>query len=139
MGGGEKTKSAPTILFCHANAGNIGLRVPNFAKIVERLEANILALDYRGYGYSAGAPSEEGLIEDVLSAWEWFDRPAKAGRIDGHRVFVFGRSLGGAVAIALSSSLRQQGNALPCGLILENTFASIPILVDSLFPMLAFK
>lgn len=136
--GGEKTKTAPTLLFCHANAGNIGLRVPNFAKIVSRLEANIFAFDYRGYGYSEGAPSEEGLIEDVLSSWKWLDAAAKAGRIDGHRVFVFGRSLGGAVAIALAHQMHQQGNALPAGLILENTFASIPMLVDSLFPMLAF-
>lgn len=137
--GGEKTKTATTILFCHANAGNIGLRLPNFAKIVERLEANILAFDYRGYGYSQGAPSEPGLIEDVLSAWGWLDEAAKAGRIDGHKVFVFGRSLGGAVAIALANCMHEQGNALPAGLILENTFASIPMLVDSLFPFLAWK
>lgn len=135
----EKAKTAPTLLFCHANAGNIGLRVPNFAHIVERLEANILAFDYRGYGFSDGQPSEEGLIEDALAAWAWLDEAAKAGRINGQRVFVFARSLGGAVAIALSKSLKDQGNALPCGLILENTFASIPMLVDSLFPWLAFK
>jgi hypothetical protein len=135
--GREKTKTAPTILFCHANAGNIGLRVPNYAQIVDRLEANIFAIDYRGYGFSEGAPSEEGLIEDALTAWRWIEGAVKAGRINGERVFVFGRSLGGAVAIALGDSLRGQGSPLPCGLILENTFASIPMLVDSLFPMLA--
>lgn len=136
--GKEKVKDAPTILFCHANAGNIGLRLPNFASIVERLEANIFALDYRGYGFSEGSPSEEGLIEDALAAWKWLNEAAKADRINGQKVFVFGRSLGGAVAIALSSSLLGQGNPLPCGMILENTFASIPLLVDSLFPFLAF-
>merc|ERR1719350_91207 len=47
---------APTVLFCHANAGNIGLRVPNYVGVVERLGANILALDYRGYGRSEGTP-----------------------------------------------------------------------------------
>lgn len=134
----EKSKTAPTLVFCHANAGNIGLRLPNFAGIVEKLEANIFAFDYRGYGCSEGEPSEPGLIEDSLAAWKWIDDASKAGRINGERVFVFGRSLGGAVAIGLSTSLREQGNALPCGLILENTFASIPMLVDSLFPFLAF-
>lgn len=137
--GKDKTKTAPTYLFCHANAGNIGLRLPNFAKLVERLEANILAFDYRGYGASEGHPFEEGIIEDALAAWRWLDEAAKAGTIDGKRVFVFGRSLGGAVALALSHELHKQGSALPCGLILENTFASIPMLVNSLFPFLAFE
>merc|ERR1719336_1400622 len=45
---GEGSEQAPTILFLHANAGNIGLRVPNFAHIVDKLHANVFALDYRG-------------------------------------------------------------------------------------------
>jgi len=134
-----KAKTAPTILFCHANAGNIGMRVPNFAAIVSKLEANILALDYRGYGRSEGSPTEEGLIEDALTAWRWLRKASDEGRIDGRRVFVFGRSLGGAVAIALTCALQRQSEGAPCGLILENTFASISALVDVMFPILAFK
>merc|ERR1719265_2682937 len=32
---GSNSTQAPTILFCHANAGNIGLRIPNFAQIID--------------------------------------------------------------------------------------------------------
>lgn len=132
--------SAPTVLFCHANAGNIGLRVPNFAQMAGKLEANIFALDYRGYGNSEGTPSEEGLIEDALTAWRWLRTAADKGRIDGQRVFVFGRSLGGAVAVAMARELQRSGDGhLPCGLVLENTFMSISALVDTLFPIIAFK
>jgi len=136
----DKASTSPTVLFCHANAGNIGLRVPNYAQMMEKLEANIFALDYRGYGNSEGEPSEEGLIEDGLCAWQWLQSAAEDGRLDGKRIFVFGRSLGGAVSIALARSLATQSDASvqPCGLILENTFMSISALVDTLFPIIAF-
>eukprot|EP00929_Paragymnodinium_shiwhaense_P106819 TRINITY_DN72569_c0_g1_i1.p1 TRINITY_DN72569_c0_g1~~TRINITY_DN72569_c0_g1_i1.p1 ORF type:complete len:358 (+),score=78.30 TRINITY_DN72569_c0_g1_i1:101-1174(+) len=133
-------EEAPTILFCHANAGNIGLRVPNFAQLVARLEVNILAFDYRGYGLSEGSPTEEGLIEDVLSAWRWLQDAGRDGRVDARKVFIFGRSLGGAVAIALAHELQQRNGeeGMPCGIILENTFTSISGVVDALFPVVAF-
>jgi len=139
MPASEDCSKAPTILFCHANAGNIGLRIPNFAKMVETLQVNIFALDYRGFGNSEGTPSEPGLIEDALSSWEWLQGAAKSGRIDGERIFVFGRSLGGAVSIALAHTLQQRGSPLPKGLLLENTFMSISALVDTLFPFIAYK
>mmetsp|Transcript_92687 Transcript_92687/g.288983 ORF Transcript_92687/g.288983 Transcript_92687/m.288983 type:complete len:335 (-) Transcript_92687:76-1080(-) len=137
---GQDSSRVPTLLFCHANAGNIGLRIPNFVHIVKKLRVNIMALDYRGYGHSEGSPSEEGLIEDALCAWKWLREAGEAGRIDMERVFVFGRSLGGAVAVALAQALQQHGEAkLPCGIILENTFVSVSAMVDALFPIIAYK
>lgn len=137
---GGKASTAPTVLFCHANAGNIGIRVPNFDSIVKELGANVFAFDYRGYGYSEGTPSEEGLIEDALTAWEWLGEASKAGKLDMDKVFIFGRSLGGAVAVALCCALqRRNDKRLPCGILLENTFVSISKLVDALFPIIAYK
>ena len=40
----------------------------------------VFALDYRGFGQSEGTPSEEGLIEDALSAWRWLKKESEAGR-----------------------------------------------------------
>jgi len=139
-GNEEETRSASTLLFCHANAGNIGLRLPNFQQLIERLHMNVLALDYRGFGRSEGTPSEEGLIEDALTAWRWLRQASESGRIDGNRLFVFGRSLGGAVSIALASTLGQRGEGpAPQGLILENTFTSISAVVDAMFPLIAIE
>eukprot|EP00928_Gymnodinium_smaydae_P075637 TRINITY_DN58647_c0_g1_i1.p1 TRINITY_DN58647_c0_g1~~TRINITY_DN58647_c0_g1_i1.p1 ORF type:complete len:341 (+),score=58.89 TRINITY_DN58647_c0_g1_i1:127-1149(+) len=136
----ELTKNAPTFLFCHENAGNIGLRMTNFIAIRNKLQVNILAFDYRGYGHSEGTPSEEGLIEDALTNWRWLSKAVEAGRLNGNKLYVFGRSLGGAVTVALAKTLQDDKAALqPAGLILENTFVSINALVDSLFPILAFK
>lgn len=129
---------APTYLFCHENAGNIGLRLTNFQKMISELKINILAFDYRGYGSSEGQPSEDGLIEDALTAWRWLQTAAAAGVIDSQQLIVNGRSLGGAVAIGLAKALADAGEPLPGGIVLENTFASIASLVDAVFPFLAF-
>lgn len=135
----SSASTAPTLLFCHENAGNIGLRIPNFERMRENLGVNILAIDYRGYGCSEGFPSEEGLIEDALCAWKWLRDKAEKEEIDGENFFVFGRSLGGAVAVALASTLQQREERGPRGVILENTFLSIGEMVDTLFPFIAFK
>lgn len=41
---------APTIIFFHGNAGNIGFRLPNAKALYDHCKANILMVDYRGYG-----------------------------------------------------------------------------------------
>ena len=53
--------------------------------------------------------------------------------IDNQRIFVYGISLGGAVAAQLATT---KGNSIK-GLILENTFTSIGDMVDRLMPMVA--
>jgi len=47
-------------LFCHGNAGDVGDRVENLALLV-RAGVSVLIFDYRGYGRSTGAPTEEGV------------------------------------------------------------------------------
>ena len=85
-----------TIIFLHENAGNIGLRMDWFALVYHELKVNVLAVAYRGYSRSQGAPSQEGILLDAEAMLEF----AKSDpRINNKRVFLLGRSLGGAVAI----------------------------------------
>ena len=51
---------APTVLYFHGNAGNIGHRLHNAQALYRRCGFNILLLEYRGYGKSQGSPSEMG-------------------------------------------------------------------------------
>lgn len=116
-------KFCRTIIFFHGNAGNIGSRLPNIEILVKRLNCNVLIIDYRGYGNSGGNPSEEGLKLDAEATLEY---ALNREDINNNRIFVFGRSLGGAVACELAMN---KGNSLK-GVILENSFTSIADMVD---------
>ncbi|XP_014486502.1 PREDICTED: alpha/beta hydrolase domain-containing protein 13 [Dinoponera quadriceps] len=117
----DKMKKVPTILFFHGNAGNMGHRLQNIAGLYHNLQCNILTLEYRGYGLSQGSPSEEGFYMDARAGIDYlFTRTD----INTNEIIVFGRSLGGAVAIDLATK-EENSRRIWC-LILENTFTSIP-------------
>jgi fermentation-respiration switch protein FrsA (DUF1100 family) len=116
----------------------MGFRLTNIKQLFEDVGLNVFILSYRGYGESTGEPGEEGMMLDAETAFEHLrTRPD----LDPKSIFVFGRSLGGAVAISLLASLEKAaaktGTESPIrGLILENTFTSISAMVDNLFPIL---
>ena len=91
------------------------------------LHANVLLLDYRGYGNSSGTPSERGLQQDALAALAFVQsRPD----LDPRRVFLYGASLGGAVALWLATEVGARAGV--AGVVVENTFTSIPDLATVL-------
>jgi len=129
--------STSTILFFHGNAGNIGFRLPNAVQILQRLEVNILMVEYRGYGRSDSSvsPNESGLKLDGEAALRFIQSHPK---IDAGNVFLFGRSLGGAVTFATAQYAQNNDHIQPLkGVIVENTFTSIPDMVDALMPLVA--
>ena len=105
-----------TWLWLHGNAGNIGDRLENLALLHERLGVNIFIFDYRGYGQSAGRPSEAGLYRDAAAA---LAQVRGLPDSDPARTVLFGRSLGAAVAVELATREAVRG------LILESPFTSI--------------
>jgi len=113
-GAGDGHARSRAILFLHGNAGNASDRLPNAVELA-RLDCAVLVLDYRGFGWSEGSPSERGSYLDA--------RAALANLIErgfpNRSIVVFGRSLGGAVAVDL---VRDHPVA---GVILESTFSSM--------------
>ena len=105
-----------TLLFFHGNAGNISHRLQSIA-VFSALRLSVLIIDYRGYGKSTGEPSEEGTYEDARAAWHYL---TTTRGIPAHRIVLFGRSLGAAVAVHLA------GRVDPAALILESAFTSAP-------------
>ena len=115
-----------TLLFFHGNAGNIGDRVENIHRL-HGIGIRVFILDYRGYGLSEGSPSEKGLYEDAQAAYAHL---VSRKDIDPERIAVFGRSLGGAVAVDLTSRV-------PCWrLILASTFTSAGEMAVRILPFL---
>lgn len=109
------TRSPWVLLWCHGNAGNIINRIENLRALVQA-GLSVFVFDYGGYGRSDGRPSEPGLYEDALAA---YDHLVVTRRIRPERIVLFGRSLGGTVAGEVAA---QRPVA---GLILESTFPSI--------------
>ena len=90
-----------TLLWFHGNAGNLGYQVDDLAALRQWTAANIFIFDYRGYGNSAGQPSERGFYRDARAAWTYLlTRPD----IDPQRIILYGRSLGTAAAVELAAA-----------------------------------
>jgi hypothetical protein len=91
-------RSDKLMIYFHGNAGNIGHRLPGLMKLND-FGLNVLGVSYRGYGKSQGKPSEKGIYMDGEAAF------AHATGVLGfppEKVFIFGRSIGTAVAIHVS-------------------------------------
>lgn len=130
----DRSQNLPTLVFFHGNAGNIGLRLPNALQMIQYLNANVFMVEYRGYGESDSvSPSEAGLKLDAEAALRFI---TKHPSIDASNVFLFGRSLGGAVALHLAEYAQHQRLPL-AGVIVENTFTNIAEMVDHLMPLIA--
>lgn len=110
----EHPNAEYTILFSHGNAEDI-FGSTLFFEELSRAGFNVLAYDYRGYGASEGAPSEQNSYEDAEAAYRYLTGNLK---IAPEKIIVHGRSLGAAVAIDLASRRK-------CGaLIVESGFVS---------------
>ncbi|CAF0790581.1 unnamed protein product [Didymodactylos carnosus] len=120
-----------TMIFFHGNAGNIGHRLQNAQILYRSCDINILLFDYRGYGKSTGTPSEMGLYTDAQAVYDFV---RKREDLNQEKIFLFGRSLGGAVAFHLASELGQMNSVPPLSCVMvENTFTSIPEMAKRLF------
>ncbi len=103
------------MLFLHGNAGNASHRLPNAVDLL-RLGTHVLLVDYRGYGRSEGSPTERGVYADARAGLAHL---LDARAIPEGRIVLFGRSLGGAVAVDLAQDRRL------AGVIIESSFSSL--------------
>jgi pimeloyl-ACP methyl ester carboxylesterase len=105
---------AKVLLYLHGNGINIGANVAH-ANRFHQLGFSVLLIDYRGYGRSEGIPSESGVYQDAEIAWDYLVK-----RHQPNDIFIYGHSLGGAIAINLAVQHPEAA-----GLIVESSFTSI--------------
>ncbi|MBF6615789.1 alpha/beta hydrolase [Pollutimonas thiosulfatoxidans] len=116
---------APTVLYLHGSRWNLNGSVFRMARWTE-MGNSVLAIDYRGFGKSTPLlPSDESALEDAVAALQELARRQP----DPARRFVYGHSLGGAVAIDLAARPESPPFA---GLIVESTFTSISAMLGTL-------
>jgi pimeloyl-ACP methyl ester carboxylesterase len=122
---------AGVVLYLHGNGINVGANVGQ-ANRFHQLDLSVLLIDYRGYGRSRGNfPNEQQVYQDAEASWRYL---TQTRQIPPQRLFIYGHSLGGAIAINLAS---QHPDA--AGLIVQSSFTSIRAMIDltnrySIFP-----
>jgi alpha-beta hydrolase superfamily lysophospholipase len=118
----EQPQDKPVLLYLHGARWNVSGSAPRIRRMQE-LGFSVLAIDYRGFGKSSpGLPSEDMAYEDAHAAWAWL-----AAQHPGRPRYVFGHSLGGAIAIDLASHVEDEQ-----GVIVEGTFTSIAEVASSM-------
>jgi uncharacterized protein len=106
---------APVLLYLHGARWNVWGSAPRMRRMQE-LGFSVLAIDYRGFGKSTQAlPSEHMAYEDARAAWQWL-----AAKYPERPRYIFGHSLGGAIAIDLAAHMPDES-----GTIVEGTFTAI--------------
>jgi hypothetical protein len=112
---------APVLLYLHGARYDVRGSAHRMRRMHE-LGFSVLGIDYRGFGRSTNTlPSEALAYEDARAAWDWLAaRHPRAPR------YVFGHSLGGAIAVHLAHEVEDEA-----GLIVEGSFPSIPDVVTS--------
>jgi len=107
---------APVLLYLHGARWDLRGSIQRMERLHE-LGFAVLGIDYRGFGRSTPAlPSERIVCEDARAAWQWL-----AQRFPNAQRYVYGHSLGGAIAVQLATAVNDAA-----GLIVEGTFTSIP-------------
>ncbi|CDF39559.1 unnamed protein product [Chondrus crispus] len=128
-----RSTAAATFLYFHGNAGNLSHRLPDVRAFFAS-GFNVLMVSYRGYGESEGSPTEAGIKLDAAAALAYaLDR---SDVLDVSRLYLFGRSIGAACALAAAESADAQ-NSLR-GIVVENTFTSIDDMIDQVMPAISF-
>ncbi len=98
--------------------------------LFHELGFSVMLFDYRGFGLSAGAPSEQGVYRDAEAAWRYL---VDIRGIAPDRIALHGRSLGAAIATWLAS------RHTPAALVIESTFTSMPEVAAELYPLLPVR
>jgi len=112
------------ILYLHGQAGSRAIkhRIELYQRL-SKLGYHILAVDYRGYADSDGWPDEAGMVDDGQVAYKWLLQEA-----GGHPVYIWGHSLGAAVAVQVAAKLEADSISLN-GLFMESPFNNLTDLV----------
>ena len=111
-----ESESAPVLLYLHGARRNVAGSAFRIRQM-QQLGFSVLAVDYRGFGKSSDElPSEELVYEDARAAWAFLAREHPQ-----RDRYIFGHSLGGAIAVHLATEVADSK-----GLIVEGTFTSIP-------------
>jgi pimeloyl-ACP methyl ester carboxylesterase len=90
-------KGSPLILYFGGNAEEVSWMLARTARNAPG--TGWLLVDYRGYGSSEGAPSQDALIQDGMQWYAWARE-----KLAAQNILLFGRSLGTGVVVRIAAA-----------------------------------
>lgn len=126
LGSINKIATDTVIMYCHGNKWHMDFywqRAKLLAHTGGKNHYGLLMIDYRGFGLSEGAPTEEGMYADVDAALQWL----KLKGLTNNRLMIYGFSLGSAPTCELTAHPR---TLTPSKVILEAPFASAAVMTQ---------
>lgn len=102
----------PAVIFAHGNGELIDFWQHDFQAYVD-MGVSVLLPEFRGYGRSAGSPSQQAIVADFTA---WYDVLAQRPEVDAQQIVLHGRSIGGGVIAGVMQN--RQAKAV----ILQSTF-----------------
>ena len=116
----------PTILYFYGNGSSVAHSGTEIS-LFRECGANVMVVDYPGYGDSHGTASEKSFYQAATALWDY---AASHPQVDEQRIIIVGWSLGGAVAIDLAS------RRPAAGLMTLSTFTSMDEMAHLRMPIL---
>ncbi|CAG9484250.1 alpha/beta hydrolase, putative [Plasmodium vivax] len=126
----KTVKTKHTIMYFHSNSCDLGQIYDEMCNLQEHLQANILAIEYIGFGlcYLEGSPNQYNINRRALAAYNFL----KSLNLKSEQILLFGRSIGTGVATKLAYNLKLLGDNIG-GIILHSPYVSIEKLVEEYF------
>lgn len=109
------TKTDNNIIYLHGTKGNVSTYLPGIEQL-HKVGANILIVDYEGFGRSTGTALIKNTINDALAMYDYL---VNKKNIKPDKINLFGYSYGGAIVVELA--LKRTVHAV----LLESTFSSL--------------
>jgi len=97
----------PTLLYFHGNGANAAARVGKIARILPS-GVGVFYLNNRGYGGSAGTPTEANNVVDAIAAYDHLRRLG----VPAGSIVAYGESLGSGQAVRLAAERALAGVVL---------------------------
>ncbi len=117
----QPAADAPLLLYLHGARWDVRSSAFRMRRMHE-LGFAVLGIDYRGFGKSTDTlPSETLAAEDARAAWDWL-----GATHSGLPRYIFGHSLGSAIAVQLASEIDDES-----GVLVEGSFTSLPDVVST--------
>jgi len=96
----RRRESARTVLFSHGNSTDIGIMFHHMRDLCFKLQCDVFAYEYSGYGESSGTPSEADLYSDIEAAHHYLTQDCGTPE---DQIICYGQSIGSVPSMELAS------------------------------------